>query len=166
MQKLYVESQLPVNPELAWEIFEGDAFRARLASHTKLTSEVLSESTDGDVQVRTLRFTSATELPKMVAKALGSKSLQYDQTNRLDLAKSRLDWNVVLPNLSDRVSVAGSTIIEPAAGGSRRVVDGTIEVKMRLIGGQIEKVVVGQFEKSMRKAVDVALEMMREHGNS
>jgi hypothetical protein len=166
LQKLYVESQLPVDPQTAWDIFESDAFRKRLAKQTGIASEIIEEKDEGGVKVRTLKFVSGRELPGIVAKALGSKHLSYIQTNRLDLKKSRLDWTVELPSLGERVSVAGATTIEPQGEGSRRVVDGTIAVKMRLIGGQIEKAVVGNFEKSMKQAVELALEMMREHKSS
>ncbi|MEZ4317143.1 MAG: DUF2505 domain-containing protein [Myxococcota bacterium] len=165
MQKLYVESRLPVNPEVAWDIFESDAFRDRLREHTNMESEVLEDRDEGTVNIRKIKYVSGRELPGMVAKALGSKHLSYVQTNHFDTAKSRLDWVVELPMLGDRVTVEGFTLIEPASHGSRRVVDGRIEVKMRLIGGQIEKAVVGEFEKSMRQAVDIALEMMRERGS-
>ena len=160
MQKLYIVSQLPVSPAVAWDVFESDAFRDRLAEQTGLSSEVLERRDEGSVEVRRLKFVSGNELPAIAAKALGSKRLSYEQINRFDLAKSRLDWTVSLPVLGERIRVEGSTLITPDGAGSRRVVDGEIEVKMRFIGGQIEKAVVGEFEKSMRRAVDLALEMM------
>lgn len=163
MQKLYVESRLPVSPEEAWDVFESDEFRERLWTQSGTKSEVISERMDGAVEVRKLKFTLARELPGMVAKALGAKHLAYEQENHFDKSRSRLDWTVVLPMLGDRVKVEGVTTIEPnGENTSRRIVDGTIEVNMRLIGGQVEKAVVGEFEKSMRQAVDLALQMMKE----
>lgn len=166
MQKLLVESRLPVSPEVCWEVFESDAFRARLADHTGLSSELLEERSDGPVLVRRLKFLSGRDLPTVVAKALGAKRLSYEQENRLDLAKSRLDWVVRLPVLGDRVSVSGVTTITPDGTGSKRVVDGTIEVRMALVGGQIEKAVVGEFQKSMERAVDLARAMIAERGQT
>jgi len=162
VQKLFVESRLPVSPEVAWEVFESDAFRERLREHTGMTSEVLVERDEGPIQVRRLKFVSGNDLPALVAKALGAKRLSYEQENRFDAAGSKLDWIVELPMLGDRVRVAGCTRIDPHADGSRRVVDGTIEVKMRFVGSQIEKAVVSEFEKSMRRAVEIALEMMKD----
>lgn len=162
MQKLYVESDLPVSAATAWEVFESDAFRERLAAQTNLSSEILEEKQEGSVQVRRMRFVSGNELPGVVAKALGMKNLTYEQVNRFDPTTGRLDWTVHLPVLQDRVKVGGITVITDTPGGSRRVVDGTIEVNMRLIGGQVEKLVVGEFEKSMSRAVDVARELIRE----
>ena len=162
MQKLYVESQFPVSPEETWDVFESDAFRDRLAIVTGLTTDVLDTRMEGDVEVRHLRYTSGKDLPAIAAKTLGTSRLSYEQTNRFDKANSKLHWNVVLPKMSDRVTVQGVTWIKATPTGSQRVVDGTIEVKMRLVGGQIEKVVAGEFEKSMRRAVELALEMMAE----
>lgn len=166
MKKLFVESHLPVDAATAWDLFESDAFRDRLAAHTGLTSEVLESREEGSVQIRRLRFTSANELPAIAAKAMGMKHLTYEQTNRFDASASRLDWTVSLPVLADRVRVAGVTTIQDAAGGCKRVVDGTIEVQMRLIGAQVEKIVVGEFEKSMQRAVDLVRDMIRERGQA
>ena len=156
MQKLYVESAFTHDPTTVWSVFEGDAFREALGAKTGLRAEVLDTTDDGNVQVRTLRYTSATELPTVVAKALGSKQLSYVQENRFDRAASALTWRVDLPSLGDRVSIHGVTTIRPDPAGSRRVVDGTIEVGVRFIGGQIEKVVASRFRDSMEEAVALA----------
>jgi len=161
--KLYVESLLPVDPSTAWELFESDEFAERLAAQTNIRSEVLEKRDEGDGKTfRHLKYTSGTELPKMVAKALGSKSLTYDQFNHLDRNSGAMAWRVELPVLKDRVKVGGTTTITEHEGGSRRVVDGEISVKMRLVGGQIEKAVVAEFEKSMGRAVDIVRDLIRE----
>lgn len=164
MQKLHVESQLPVSPEVCWEVFESDAFRERLSVHTGLTSELLEERVEGAVTVRRLKFTSGNDLPGVAAKALGAKRLSYEQENRLDLGRSRLDWVVKLP--IDRVRVAGVTTVAPSGSGCTRVVSGEIEVRIPLVGGQIEKAVVGEFQKSMERAVDLARAMIAERAGA
>lgn len=160
MQKLFVESLLTVTPEVAWSVFESQDFRTRLAEKTGLTSEIIEQRTEGDVEITVLKFTSGTSLPTIVAKALGSSHLTYQQTNRYDVKKSRLDWDVSVPKLGERLRVGGATIIVPHPDGSRRTVNGEIEVKVRLVGGQIEKVVANEFRKSMEGAVDLARELM------
>ncbi len=162
--KLFVQSDLPFDAKTAWSLFESPEFDARLEDAANITCELLEEKMEGDVKVRRLRYTSKTELPGMVATALGSKNLTYVQTNRFDASKGRLDWTVALPVLTDRVDVGGVTTITDTSGGSRRVVDGEINVRMRLVGGRIEKAVVGQFEKSMRRAVDLVRDIAREKG--
>ncbi len=161
--KLYVESDLPVDPATAWKVFESDAFDERLRQQTNMQVERISLTQESEhIVVRRLRYTSGSELPKLVAKALGGKHLTYTQTNRMDYSTNRLEWTVELPVLADRVTVKGTTSMTATASGSRRIVDGEITVKMRLIGGQIEKVVVGEFQKSMDQAVEIARELIAE----
>jgi hypothetical protein len=160
--RLYVESLLPVAPAKAWELFESAAFRQRLAARANLSSEIVSERMEGAVQLRRMRFRSGNELPGVVAKMLGATHLHYEQDNRFDPAASTLTWTVQLPVLTDRVKVGGVTSIQPHPDGCKRVVDGVCEVKVALVGGQIEKAVVAEFEKSMARAVDIVREMIRE----
>jgi hypothetical protein len=165
--RLFVESVLPVPPARAWALFESAEFRSRLDARANLRTEVLStrEETTPDgrtIEVRRMKFTSGNELPGVVAKLLGTRHLTYEQENRLDAASSRLDWVVKLPVMSDRVRVAGSTVIHPHPEGCRRVLDGVCEVKVALVGGQIEKAVVSEFERSMGRAVELVRELIRE----
>lgn len=162
MQKLFVESQFNDPPAAVWDVFESDAFRDRLSAETGLVQELLEERNEGDVQIRRVKFTSGNDLPKLVAKALGAPRLSYEQTNRFDPANNKLDWSVDLPMLGDRVSVEGVTRLTPTDAGCRRTVDGSIEVRMRMVGGQIEKAVVKEFEKSMVRAVELAKQMLQE----
>jgi hypothetical protein len=159
--KLYVESLLPVDPTTAWRLFESDEFDVRLAQQTNITAEKLeqTETPDGMVS-RRMRYRSATELPSIVAKALGSKNLTYEQTNHMNRNTGTMVWSVQLP--IDRVKVAGTTAITAHPQGCRRVVDGEISVAVPLIGGQIEKAVVGEFEKSMGRAVDIVRQLIAE----
>lgn len=161
--KLYVESLLPVDPATAWQIFESPEFEQRLEAQTNLKCEVLEARQDGpDKTFRRLRYTSGTELPKMVGKALGAKHLTYEQHNHFDRSTGTMKWTVLLPVLGDRVSVGGTTTIVTHPDGCQRTVDGDISVKMRLIGGQVEKAVVSEFEKSMGRAVDIVRDIIRE----
>ena len=160
MQKLVVEATFPTDAATTWDIFESERFRERLAAETGITAELLSESTEGKVQVQTFLYKANRELPTVAAKALGSRHLTYEQTNRFDSDTGRLDWNIVMPMVRDRVFISGFTTILPHGDGCKRRVEGTIEVKMRFIGGQIEKAVVGEFEKSMGRVNDIVRQMI------
>jgi hypothetical protein len=160
--RLFVESLLPVDPARAWSLFESEDFRQRLKARAHLTSEVVSTRQEGPVEIRRMKFRSGNELPGVVAKLLGTSHLAYEQENRFEPSASKLAWTVQLPVLQDRVKVSGVTTIHPHPDGCRRVVDGVVEVKVALVGGQIEKAVVGEFEKSMGRAVEIVREMIRE----
>lgn len=160
--KLYVENHLPTNPDHAWEVFESDAYKARLQAETNITQTVLETRTEGPIEVRRIRTEPDRELPSMVASAIGTKKLSYTQENRFDKAQGRMEWNVELDGIGDRVTVRGVTTCVPDGDGCKRVIDGEITVRVPLVGRQIEKAVVAEFEKSMKRANEVALDLIRQ----
>ena len=163
--KLYVETELPVDPATAWEIFESPEYKERLAAQAEITQEMLEEREEDGVVHRRIRTVPDRELPGMIASLIGASKLSYVQENTFDRAANRLDWKVKLEVLTDKVDVSGSTVVEALPeGGSRRVVDGDITVRVRFVGGQIEKAVVAEFEKSMKRAAEVALDIIEERG--
>lgn len=162
MQRLYVASDLAVDPAAAWRLFDSEAFRLRLDARARIHTRIVDEGREGAVVRRTLRIRSLTELPQVAARALGSRHLTYDMSTRFDPAASRLDWSIQLPVLTDRVLVAGATRIEPRDGGSCRVVEGTVEIRLPVIGGRCEKIVVSEFHRSMEAAAALAREMILE----
>lgn len=164
MMKLRTVSQLPVDPQTAWSLFESEDFRARLESDTGIAGTIVEQSKVGEVEVTHLRYATKTELPRMAAKIMGTSHLSYEQENRFDPGASQLAWVVRIPALGERLQVSGVTTIKPTASGCERTVDGTINVNVRVIGGQIEKLVAGGFGKSMDRAVDVIRAMISERG--
>ncbi len=160
--KLYVENHLPIDATSAWDVFESDEYKQRLREQTKIQQEVLETRTEGDIEIRRIRTEPDRELPSMVASALGTKKLSYVQTNRFDRAAGRMEWTVEMDGLRDRVEVRGVTTCVPDGEGCKRVIDGEITVKVPMIGRQIEKRVVANFEESMQRANEVALGIIRE----
>lgn len=163
--KLYVEAELPVDAATCWDIFESDDFRRRLEQKARIKQHILEERAEGGVIRKKVRTEPERELPAVAAKLLGSSKLSYVQDSTLDRENNRLDWTVRMDAMSDRVDVKGRTTVVPLpSGGCKRIVDGEITVRVRLVGGQIEKAVVAEFEKSMARAVDIARELIRERG--
>lgn len=160
--KLYVESTLPVGVDAAWDVYESDEYKRRLREQTNIQQEVLETRTEGPIEVRRIRTEPDQELPSMVASAIGTKKLSYTQENRFDKASGRMEWTVHLDGIGDRVQVSGVTTCVPDGSGCKRVVDGEITVNVPLVGRQIEKKVVAELERSMQRANEVALALIRE----
>lgn len=160
--KLYIENHMPVDAQHAWDVFESDEYKQRLQETTNVTQEVLETRTEGDLEIRRIRTEPDRELPGMVASAIGSKKLSYVQENRFDKAKGRMEWNVELDGIGDRVTVKGVTTCVPDGDGCKRIIDGEITVRVPLVGRRIEKAVVAEFEKSMQRANEVALDLLRQ----
>ncbi len=159
--KLYSESEFPCDPATVWEVFSSDAFLARLRDVTQITQTVLDRREENGVLVERVRNVSSKELPSMMSRALGAKTLTYDQINRFDAARDRLEWSVELPVMSDKVDIRGVTTAQVRGSSTVRIVDGVCTVRVPLVGGRIEKVIVSEFTKSYAKASDIAREMIR-----
>jgi len=161
--KLFVQADFPVDPPKCWEVFESEAFQQRLQREANITFEVLEDAMEGVVHVRRQRVEPRRELPGFVARLLGGSKLSYVQDSRLDTETQTMDWRVTLDLMPDRVDVSGRTRVVPLPqGGCRRVVDGDIRVRVRLVGSRIETAVVEQFEASMARANTIARDLMRE----
>lgn len=164
--KLFVESQVPIPADAAWELFESEAFRERLRERAQIHQQVIDEKHENGVLVsRTVRTEPDRELPSVVASLLGAAKLAYIQESHFDNAGRRIQWTVRLEVMSDKVDVRGTTQVRPEGDqASVRVVDGDITVRVPLVGKRIEKVVVAEFEKSMERAAEVARELIEERG--
>ncbi len=160
--KLYQQADFPCDANTIWEVFSSDAFAQELEAQTGIAVTILERIQEGEIEVERMRCVSKKELPKVMAKALGSKHLTYNQENRLDRASGRLTWRVDLPVLKDRVDVAGTTTVTTIPGGVRRTVDGEIHVKIRFVGGAIEKTIVTEFGKSYERASEIARRLVSE----
>ena len=154
--KLSVTSEFNASPETVWAAFESEAFEARLEQESGMVKTLLETRTEGGVRYQRIRVERRKPLPGFVAKVLGSKTLGFVQTERFDSATSCSNWSVEVPALGDRVSVSGSTSITATPTGSRRVLQGEVSVRVRLVGGAIEKAVVGDFQKTAARAVEIA----------
>jgi hypothetical protein len=62
-------------------------------------------------------------------------------------------WKVEIPGAPARLG--GTMRLEPTASGSRYVVDGTVEVKVPVVGGKAEGFIAGLVEKLAAKEADV-----------
>lgn len=162
MQRLYVESHLPIDATGAWQLFDSEDFRHRLDARANLHTRVLDERREGRLLWRTVQIRSLNELPGIAARALGSRHLTVDMTTAYDSRRSRLDWIIKVPVLTDRILVSGHTRIDPHIDGSLRVVEGTVEIRLPMIGGRCEKIVVSEFQRSMETSSALAREMILE----
>lgn len=79
-----------------------------------------------------------------------SKTEQAVTTYDWDLTARRATWVYVDPH-SDRVTVKGSVRVEPKGAGSTLVDDMEVSVKVPLVGGQIEKLIVKEVAKGWPK---------------
>jgi hypothetical protein len=160
--RLNVSHRFGCTPETFWNMYWDDSFEEVLNSSTDVNRELLEDSDDGKIYYRKLRFTPANDLPRPAAKVLGTNKLIYEQENTFDRSKSEMIWRVLPSLLPGRLNAGGLMKVTPDGSGCRLEVTGDIEVKVRFIGGQIEKMVVGQVESSYDKLADAARKWLAE----
>jgi hypothetical protein len=164
--KLYVRHEFDCSPERFWELYWDEAFDEALQRGAAVQREVLEERNDGDVLVRRVRFTPDRELPGAVATLLGAKKLVYESENRWDKKTSTMHWKILPTILPGKIDAKGVFRVNPTSRGCEQVVDGNIDVNVMFIGGQIEKAVVGEVEKSYDKTAALTREWLAKTRNA
>jgi len=162
--KLNIRHEYDCTPARFWEMYWDEEFASMLQEGSTVQRDVVDERTEGSVQVQRIRFTPDRELPSAVASIIGSKKLVYEQENRYDPDAGLLRWEVVPTFLPDKLKAAGTVRVEDLGDGRCvQLIDGEITVKVAFIGGQIEKAVVAEVEKSWAKTAETGREWLRRH---
>ena len=160
--KLHIENVFDATPQELWDLFNSKEFEDRLEETSGVRMTTLEENIEGDVEERRIECKSKKELPGFMAKVLGAKHLTYTQINKLDRSKDKLWWQVIPMAMSDKVTAEGTTVVTAEGDQSRRVVSGEISVRIPLIGGRIEKVILGEVEASYQRAAELAESLIAE----
>lgn len=161
--KLFVRHTFDCTPERFWEMYWDPAFDEALRRDAAVRRDVLEERTEGTVSIRRLRFTPERELPGPVASLIGTNKLVYEQENRWDSSSGTMDWKVIPTFLPGKLDAGGQFRVRAIPGGCEQVVEGDITVNVRFIGGQIEKSVVAEVERSYEKTAATCREWLKSH---
>ena len=160
--KLNVRHSFDCSPETFWEMYWDEAFDEALRAESGVQREVLEEREEDGVLIRRVRFTPDRELPGPVAALIGAKKLVYEQENRWERATNTMHWRVIPTILPGKLDAAGTFRVNETPEGCEQVVDGNINVNVRFIGGQIEKAVVGEVERSYEKTAATCREWLED----
>jgi hypothetical protein len=138
-------------PEVYWARSRGAEFEAAVAKEAEVQVETLPPR--GAVE-RT-RVTQLAPLPAMAQKAMGVERFRYVQEVESDEPRFATKWSIVPDVMTDRVTCRGESHVRAAAGGCERVIRGTIEVRLPLVGGAIEKHIAEQIQRGYTRAEPV-----------
>lgn len=161
--KLSVRHKFDCTPARFWQMYWDPDFDATMRKQAGIQRELLEERREGDVLVRRLRITPERELPAAAATVLGAKKLVYEQENRWDEKNDVLHWRVIPTILPGKLDAHGNFRVNAVPGGCEQVVEGDITVNVRFVGGQIEKFVVAEVEKSYDKTAASCREWLAKH---
>jgi hypothetical protein len=153
---LHSENAIPADVEAAFAVMSTErwpqAKDATLRDGSRLVRR--DETPDGGVTLVVSRELPA-GIPGFLEKLL-PKEGRVTQTDVWGPSEGGVrsgTWDVDMPGAPARMG--GTMRLEPdGAAGCRYVVDGTIEVKVPLVGGKAEGFVVGMFDKLSAKEAD------------
>ena len=154
--KLSIRNTFPCDPATLWEVFDSPEFNELLDTESGVRREVVSITMEGDIEVKNLRCISKKDLPGFMAKAMGTKHLEYNQTSRFNAKTNVLEWTVIPTVLTGRVTAAGITTVTQQGSSCERHVDGEITVRLPLVGKRIEKKLMEEIGNSYVRAAAIA----------
>jgi len=158
---------IPCDPRVFWDLLEDPAFLASSDSLSGVLREILEDTPGAGRDGRRLlrvRWTSQRDLPGVVKRVLGSDHLSYELQQHMDDEAMHLHWHIVPPISPDRFMGGGEFWVEPVPGGCQRRVTGEIEVKLRLVGGRIEKMLAAEISKGHEKGAQAAARWLNSRG--
>jgi hypothetical protein len=132
-------------------LFDEDLGKRVDAALKSADRHLVSQETqeDGKVVQRFEVKASADDIPAAARKVLPAAALQWTEESVWDPSTERFSWKIVTQVMQDKIHCDGSLYYENIGGGrTRRIVEGTIDIKIPLAGRMAEKVILGQLEKS------------------
>ncbi|MBL92043.1 MAG: hypothetical protein CMH56_09580 [Myxococcales bacterium] len=128
------------HPKLLEMLAEMPAFRAR----------DLLDKTEGDDGKITWRFkvVAGGEIPPAAQKVLSEDMLTWVETSTFDPSTHSISWSIEPMVMKDKFSGFGTWKLHDENGGTRRVIEGTIEIKFRFVGKIAESFIIAELKKN------------------
>ncbi len=147
--KLSLTHLFPCTPAELFDLLDDPALDEVQSREANMQREVVERRVEADgTRFKRVRCRPNRTLPGFLAPLVGPEGLVYFQLTRADPAAGLIRWSVEAPAMGERLEVGGTTRIEPYADGCRRTIEGQVTVKVRLLGGQIERFVADEVQKS------------------
>ena len=162
--KLHVRHTFPCSMPTFWKMFWDEDFDRMLMEAAGVSRTTVWDRTEGDRRLWRMRFVPNQELPALVAKAVGTKKLVYEQDNNLHEASGVMDWEVFPAVVPDKVTSKGVMRVTESSRGVERLVEGQIDVRIPLVGSRIEKAIHKSVMSSYERTFEVSLDWLDERG--
>ena len=151
-----IRDTFDVGAERYWDIFFSDAYNAGLWPAIDVDFKSIKFERTGEGQslaiVREQELTPHRQAPKAIQKMVKG-TISYIEKNDFKAASNAMK-TVTIPNfMADRIDNHGVYRLQPISDDKvERIWEGVCKAKVPLLGGQIEKYLVGEIEESYRKA--------------
>ncbi|MGH9013291.1 MAG: DUF2505 family protein [Acidimicrobiia bacterium] len=127
------------------------AFVAATADLPKIGgAQLLEQRRDGDRVHQRVRYRFTGELSAAVTAVVDRDRLTWVDDAEHDLGAHRSEHRIVSDHYRDRLQASYAARLGPDGGGTRRVVSGSVNVRMPLVGGRVERAIVSGLEDHAR----------------
>jgi len=109
--------------------------------------ELLDQKRNGDRAHQRIRYRFTAELSSAVTRVVDPAKLTWIDDARYDLVSHTSHHRIVPDNYADRLQATYDVTLEPLGDSTRRVVDGELKVRVQLVGGRVERVIVDGIEE-------------------
>jgi hypothetical protein len=120
------------------------AFLRRMVELPKLGSaEVVAQARTGDVVEQQVRYLFRADLSGAVTKVVDPDRLTWVEDSSIDLARHVTRCEIIPDFYANLLAGRYDARIEPEGGGARRTITGALKVKVPVVGGRVERAIVG-----------------------
>lgn len=138
-----IDQALSGSPRAVEDVLLDPAFVEARAALPKLSDPELLECTrDGDHAHQRIRFRFTEHVSGAVAAVVDPERLTWVDDATFDLAAHITEHRIEPDHYADRLASTYRATLTSEGEGSRRVLVGTVKVRMPLVGGKVERVIV------------------------
>lgn len=138
-----IEQALSGSPRAVEDVLLDPAFVTARAALPKLSDpELLEWTRDGDHAHQRIRFRFTEHISGAVAAVVDPERLTWVDDATFDLAAHIAEHRIVPDHYADRLASSYRATITADGAISRRVLTGSVKVRMPLVGGKVERVIV------------------------
>ncbi len=149
------------------ELYFEEAFNVALCQAVKLDRKTLRFERNGSKIVRHVQVEpQGREIPAPVAKVIGTTKFSYVDALEFDLATCEGKWTIQPGIFPDKVTAGGTLRFVDQGGSARRIVDGSVEVRVFGIGSIVERFICSDAEQSYADAAAFTERYLRDRARA
>ncbi len=154
MKQVVIEHRFPISADHYLQMLLNPDFDNALMSHIRVAKQLLSKQDTPDGFIERTQCTPQRDLPSGLARVTkGFES--YVEVRNWNLKNRLNNWHEEIPVMADRVKIHGTfEIREDGPDACRRIVIANFDIKVPLIGGQIEAFLADELQKTFVKIKD------------
>ncbi len=147
--KILIKHEWNVPEEVVYTHLFDDALTEKVDLALKSANRTLlsKEEVDGRTVQRFEVKANPSDIPGAAKKALPAEAFQWVEESVWDSAAKRFDWKIITKVMTDKIQCSGKVFYESTGStGTRRIVEGEIDIKIPFVGRIAEKVILGKVE--------------------